>query len=57
MRTLIKCLDCGKTVSINANKCPHCGSVAFKASTVIAGVLNAGVVLVVIGWLLWSCVL
>jgi predicted amidophosphoribosyltransferase len=34
---LIKCVDCGKDVSSNAGRCPHCGSDFPKSAT--AGVV------------------
>lgn len=47
---LTKCKECGKEISIKADKCPHCGAPAKKKTSVLTWLVTIFIVLWAIGY-------
>ncbi len=53
--SLIKCKECGKEISTNANSCPHCGYVYKKEKTSVIKIVTITIItLIVIGVIIYS---
>ena len=50
---ITKCLDCGKDVSVSADKCPHCGSQGFSVAKKEANGWGVIIGLGFFAWITW----
>ena len=48
---MVKCLECKKEVSEDADKCPHCGSTAPTTTAKITGFISAASLAIFFYWM------